>query len=76
MKVTLDVGQYVSAAINPKGHPAQILLAWQRGEFELWTSLPILDDLRRVLFYPHIRKRLSRTDEEIHHFVHALAVAC
>ena len=49
MKAVLDVGQYVSATIRADGHPAQILQAWRAGEFELVTSPPILDDLRRVL---------------------------
>lgn len=75
MKAVLDVGQFVSATINARGHPAQIIQAWQRGAFELVTSLPILEDLRRVLFYPHIRKRHSWSDEEIHLFVDAITLA-
>lgn len=55
MKAVLDVGQFVSATIRARGHPAQILSAWHAEKFELVSSLPILDDLRRVLFYPHIR---------------------
>ena len=57
------------------GHPAQILFAWRAGEFELVASGPILDDLRRVLFYPHIRKRHQWSDEEIHLFVESMALA-
>jgi len=57
MRAVLDVGQYVSALINPHGHPGQILTAWKAGAFELVTSQPILDDLTRVLTYPHIKKR-------------------
>ena len=75
MKAVLDVGQYVSAAIRADGYPAQILAAWRVGEFELVTSPLILADLRRVLFYPHIRKRHQWSDEEIHLFVDSLALA-
>jgi len=75
MKAVLDVGQYVSATIQSRGHPAQILAAWQAGAFELVTSDPILADLRRVLFYPHIRKRHQWPDEAIHLFVDSLALA-
>ena len=64
MRAVLDVGQYVSATIQARGHPAQILTAWRAGEFDLVTSGPILDDLRRVLFYPHIRKRHQWSDED------------
>ena len=64
MKAALDVGQYVGATIQALGHPAQILSAWKAGKFELVTSTAILDDLRRVLRYPHLRKRHGWTDEE------------
>ncbi|MFQ5792776.1 MAG: putative toxin-antitoxin system toxin component, PIN family [Acidobacteriota bacterium] len=75
MKAVLDVGQFVSATIRGRGHPAQILAAWRAEKFELVSSLPILDDLRRVLFYPHIRKRHQWSDEEIHLFVDSIATA-
>ena len=75
IKAVLDVGQFVSATIQPKGHPAQVLLAWRAGQFELLTSLPILEDLRRVLHYPRIRKRHGWSDEEIWLFLDSLALA-
>lgn len=75
MRAVLDVGQYVSATIRADGHPAQVLAAWSEGGFDLFTSLPILDDLRRVLAYPRIRKRHRWSDEEIDLFVVSLAVA-
>jgi putative PIN family toxin of toxin-antitoxin system len=75
MKAVLDVGQYVSATIQARGHPAQILTAWKAGRFELITSTAILDDLRRVLRYPRLRKRHRWTDEEIELFVDSIALA-
>ncbi|MBI3734131.1 MAG: putative toxin-antitoxin system toxin component, PIN family [Chloroflexi bacterium] len=75
MRAVLDVGQYVSATIRADGHPAQVLAAWRDGQFELVRSQPILDDLRRVLAYPRIRKYHRFSDEEIALFVDALALA-
>lgn len=75
MKAVLDVGQFVSATIQARGHPAQILMAWRANVFELVTSDAILADLRRVLFYPHIRKRHKWNDEEIANFVDSIALA-
>lgn len=75
MKAVLDVGQFVSATIVPRGNPAQVLLAWREGRFELVTSPPILADLRRVLFYPRIRKRHGFSDDEIELFVDSLSLA-
>ena len=75
MKAVLDVGQFVSATIVPRGHPAQMLAAWREGRFELVTSMPILEDLRRVLSYPRIRRRHGFSDEEIDLFVDSLSLA-
>ena len=75
MKAVLDVGQYVSATLRGDGHPAQVLSAWRDAEFELCVSIPILEDLHRVLAYPHIRKRHHWTDEQIDLFVIALGIA-
>ena len=75
MKAVLDVGQFVSATIVPRGHPAQVLTAWREGRFELVTSLPILEDLHRVLFYPRIRRRHGFADEEILLFVDTLGLS-
>ena len=65
----------ISATINPHGHPGQLFTAWRAGKFELVTSPPILADLRRVLAYPHIRKRHQWSDEQIDRFVQLLAAA-
>ncbi len=75
MKAVLDVGQFVSATIQAKGHPARIMAAWREDRFELFTSPPILQDLKRVLGYPHIRKRHQWNDDGINLFVEALTVA-
>ena len=75
MKAVLDVGMYVSATIRADGHPAQVLNAWHNDEFELYTSLAILEDLRRVLGYPRIRKYHGWTDDEIDLFVRSLSIA-
>jgi putative PIN family toxin of toxin-antitoxin system len=74
VKAVLDVGQFVSATIRADSHPAQILSAWREGRFELIASLPILADLRRVLFYPHLRRRHQWSDEAIHAFVDSIAI--
>ena len=74
MRVVLDVGQYISATIRGDGHPAQVLAAWRAGQFELLSSQPILDDLRRVLGYPRIRKHHRWSDAELDFFVDLLAV--
>ncbi|MBI5877427.1 MAG: putative toxin-antitoxin system toxin component, PIN family [Chloroflexi bacterium] len=75
MRVVLDVGIFVSAIIRADGHPSQILETWRDGRFDVLSSLPILDDLRRVLAYPRIRKHHRLTAGEIDQLVIALGDA-
>ena len=56
-KVVLDANIFVSAIIVPKGNSAQIFELTKRDEIKLSISQPILEEVRRVLFYPHIQKR-------------------
>jgi uncharacterized protein len=58
----LDPGVLISAALSPGGAPAQLLLRWQSGEFELVVSPLLLAELRRALAYPKLRERISAAD--------------
>ena len=69
MRVVLDTNILVSGLISPSGIPAQIQTAWRRGDFELVTSVPLLDELTEVLSYPRIRNRLRWTDEGLSDFI-------
>jgi putative PIN family toxin of toxin-antitoxin system len=46
----------------------------KRRAFELVLSTPILEEFRRVLRYPRLRRRLSVTDDEIELRIAALGV--
>jgi putative PIN family toxin of toxin-antitoxin system len=54
MKVVLDANVIVSALINTRGTPKQILNLWREEAFELLISKAILDEISRVLRYPQI----------------------
>lgn len=69
MRIVLDTNVLVSGLISPSGAPAQIQAAWRRGDFELVTSAPLLDELAEVLSYPRIRNRLGWTGEELFEFI-------
>ena len=62
MRVVLDVNVLVSALLAPEGAPARILTAWVDGAFELVVSPHLLDELRRVLAYPKISRRVGVDD--------------
>ncbi len=70
MRAILDVNVLVSALLSPNGAPAQLLVAWKEGRYELLVSPLLLEELERSLSYPKIRKRIDAVDAE--RFVEAL----
>jgi uncharacterized protein len=59
IRVVLDANVLVSGLISRKGPPSQILDAWLAGQFQLFVSPKILEEMRRVLRYPRIINRLA-----------------
>ena len=67
IRSVLDANVFASALIHPAGTPGRILEElFERRAFDLLISEPILDELRRILFYPRVRSRIRLTDEEVH----------
>lgn len=64
MRAVLDVNVLISAILSPTGTPARLLLAWQSGAFELIVSSTLLDELRRALAYPKLRRLVPVTEAE------------
>lgn len=64
MIVVLDTNVLVSTLLSPSGPPAAILRHWEAGEFDLVTSQPLVDELRRVLQCPRVQKYLQLTSED------------
>lgn len=73
IRSVLDANVFASALIHPVGTPGRILEAlFERRAFDLLVSEPILDELRRILFYPRVRSRIRLTDEEVHRWLRLL----
>ena len=72
MKAVIDANVAVSAAINPVGPPAQVLLGWQRGAFTWVTSAPLLDELTGTFSTPRVRRFFSWQRDEIDDFFGSL----
>jgi putative PIN family toxin of toxin-antitoxin system len=64
VRAVLDVNVLVSALLARDGNPAEVVREWLRGRFELVASPMLLDELRRVLAYPKILKRVSVADAD------------
>jgi uncharacterized protein len=66
MRAVLDANIFASALMRPQGSPGQVLgLLLRHHAFELVLSPAILEEVRRVLRYPKVRKRIAATDEEL-----------
>jgi hypothetical protein len=58
LRLVVDTNVLVSALLSPESLPAQLVVLWRAGRFELLTSADQLDELMRVTRYPKIRERL------------------
>jgi len=56
IKIVLDANQFISAIMLPKSKPAGILVLVRNDKVGLVVSRPILEEVRRVLQYPKIKK--------------------
>jgi putative PIN family toxin of toxin-antitoxin system len=59
LRVVLDPGVLVSAAIKPDGSPGRLLDAWRAGQFEMIVSPALLAELKAVLDRAKFRRYLS-----------------
>ena len=59
MRVVIDANVFISGLLSKQGPPGKILDAWLDGQFSLFISLPIMEEIQRVLEYPRIQERLG-----------------
>ena len=57
--MVVDTNILVSALLAATSLPAQLVVLWRAGRFDLLTTAEQLDELMRVTRYPKIRKRLA-----------------
>ena len=62
MRVVLDVNVLIAALLSRQSAPADLLLRWLGGEFELMISDKLISELRRALGYPKVRSRVSAAE--------------
>ena len=65
IRVVLDTNIIVSATILRKGHSAQVLDLWREEKIELAVSLPILEEMRKVLKQARIIKQQSMAQQDV-----------
>jgi hypothetical protein len=72
VRVVLDTNVVVSAAVNPKGPPAEIIRAWRARSFEWATSPALLDEMDRTLLSARVRRYMAWGESEIDEFLAAV----
>lgn len=74
-RIVLDTNVYVSALMKPTSTPGKVFKKIiQNSSYELVVSEAILDEIRRVLFYPKVRKYIQGTDDEIKHWIQSISM--
>jgi len=69
MEAVLDTNVAVSAAISPKGPPAEIIKSWRARSFTWVTSPPLLQELESALRSPRLKRYLAWNDDELLEFL-------
>lgn len=62
MRAVLDPNVIISGLLSATGAPADVLRAFDRGEFDLVASPKLVDELARALAYPKLRRYISEED--------------
>jgi putative PIN family toxin of toxin-antitoxin system len=62
VRAVLDPNVLVAALLSRRGAPAELVVRWLAGEFELAVSEALLDELARALAYPKIRDRVAESE--------------
>ncbi len=62
MRAVLDPNILISALLSRSSAPAQIIIRWFAGAFELVVSESLLAELERALAYPKLHKRLGTSE--------------
>lgn len=72
IRVVLDTNVFISGIIMDYGVNYEILESWENGEFEIVLPQPIIQEIQRVLYYPHIKNRRHLTEKRIELILNAL----
>jgi putative PIN family toxin of toxin-antitoxin system len=59
VRLVIDTNILISSLLASASLPAQLIVLWREGRFDLLTSADQLDELMRVTRYPKIHERLS-----------------
>ncbi|MFZ1830021.1 MAG: putative toxin-antitoxin system toxin component, PIN family [Candidatus Competibacteraceae bacterium] len=65
MRLVLDTNILLSALLTRGTPPDLLYQAWRQGDFELVSSAAQIEEVTRVLDYPHLRERVRSAEAAI-----------
>lgn len=65
LKAVLDTNQIVSSVIVKHGPPAKLFEAWRRRQYLLITSRDIIQETKKVFYYPRIIGKYHLAQKDI-----------
>jgi putative PIN family toxin of toxin-antitoxin system len=65
MKIVLDTNIFVSGLFFPKSNAGKVVNLCLSDQYQLCLSEELIEEIKRVLFYPKIKKRLKLSESEI-----------
>lgn len=65
VKAVIDINIWVSAILNPFGFPTRLRASFEKGDFQVVISAPMIEELADVLNRPRIRDNFKIDKEDI-----------
>jgi len=69
LRVVIDTNVFISGIIQKSGNPYRVVRFWEEGMLSLLTTLPLIEEVKKVLNYPRIKKKYALDEETIKYVV-------
>ena len=76
INAVIDTNVWISALLNPHGHPALLRASFETGKFQAVISPPLLEELVDVLQCPRIKDKYRIRPEDIEELVVLIEERC
>jgi putative PIN family toxin of toxin-antitoxin system len=76
INAVIDTNVWISALLNPHGHPALLRASFEAGKFQAVISSPLLEELVDVLQRPRIKDKYRIRPEDIEELVVLIEERC
>jgi len=64
-RVVIDTNVLISGIIQKKGFPYKVVKCWEKGDITAVTSLTMIEEAKKVLNYPKIKKKYALAEDSI-----------